>query len=316
MSAHPILVEAVREGHVESVHRGSLVLLGGDAALEAGDVDSPVFPRSSLKPLQAVAMLENGFIGRGASLAIAIASHDGEPMHIDAARASLAEAGIAEDALQCPPALPAVEQAVLAWVRAGNSPAPICHNCSGKHAAMLGTCVASGWPADSYLDVAHPLQQAIRETIERLTRDRITATAVDGCGAPAHAITLRGLATSFAALATASSGPCAMVAAAMRRYPQLVGGSTNATSLAMESVPGLICKNGAEGVWAAALPDGRTFAAKIDDGAARALPALLGAVVRHWGLGDHAWARVDVLGGGHAVGAVQPSHDLEALLRG
>jgi len=304
----------VREGIVESVHRGSIVTLGSDAPLALGDVDGAVFPRSSLKPLQAVAMLENGFIGRGSSLAIAVASHDGEPMHLAAARTSLGEAGLEESALQCPPALPAVEDALLAWVGSGGRAAAICHNCSGKHAAMLGTCVASGWPTESYLDGAHPLQLAIRDSIETLARVPITATVVDGCGAPAHAITLRGLAEAFAALATATSGPAAMVAAAMRRYPLLVGGSSNTASLAMESVPGLICKNGAEGVWAAALPDGRAFAAKVDDGASRALPAILGAVVRHWGVGDHAWARVDVLGGGHVVGALRLSEVFESAL--
>jgi len=313
VSAHPVLVEVEREGHVESEHRGSLVLLEPDGAVQLGDVDGPVFPRSSLKPLQAVAMLENGFIGRGESLAIAVASHDGEPMHVEATRTSLAEAGLDESALQCPAALPALEEAMLSWVRGGGSASAVCHNCSGKHAAMLGTCVAAGWPLDSYLEQTHPLQQAIRSTIEALTHVPITATAVDGCGAPAHAITLRGLATSFAALATAGSGPAAMVATAMRRYPRLIGGSSNTASLAMESVPGLICKNGAEGVWAAALPDGRAFAAKVDDGAARALPAILGAVVCHWGFGDASWAAVPVLGGGHPVGTVRPSADLEAL---
>src|SRR4051812_5149235 len=147
-------------------------------------------------------MLENGFIGRGASLAIAVASHDGEPMHLEAARASLAEAGLDESALRCPAALPAVEDALLDWLRSGGSASAVCHNCSGKHAAMLGTCVAAGWPLDSYLLVGHPLQEAIRSTIEAMTHVPITATVVDGCGAPAHAITLRGLATAFASLAT------------------------------------------------------------------------------------------------------------------
>ena len=314
MSAHPVLVEAVRGGYVESVHRGSVVLLGGGSTVELGDVDAEVFPRSSLKPLQAVAMLENGFVGRGRSLAIAVASHDGEPMHLEAARASLAEAGLAESALQCPPALPAVESALIDWVRDGHGAESICHNCSGKHAAMLGTCLASGWATDTYLEPDHPLQQAIRATIETLTHVPISATVIDGCGAPAHAVTLRGLATSFAGLATATSGPSSMVATAMRRYPELIGGSTHAGSLAMREVPGLICKNGAEGVWAAALPGGRAFAAKIDDGAARALPALLSAVLTYWGVESGSWADVPVLGGGHVVGIVRPSADLSELL--
>ena len=312
-----MFVEAVREGHVESVHRGSMIVFDPDRVIEIGDVDGAVFPRSSLKPLQAVAMLENGFIGRGAALAIAVASHDGEPIHLAAARASLADVGLDESVLQCPPALPGAEPALLDWVRGGGGPARICHNCSGKHAAMLATCVANGWPLASYLDSAHPLQVAIVEAIETLTETPVTATVVDGCGAPAHAVTLRGMATAFARLAAATSGPLAMVASVMRKHPELVGGGTNATSLAMRSIPGLVCKNGAEGVWAAALPDGRAFAAKIDDGSARALPAVLGAVVRHWGVDDAAvsgWAEVPVLGGGATTGSLRPPAELVELL--
>jgi L-asparaginase II len=314
VSAHPVLVEAVRGGHVESVHRGSLVVLGG-GTIQVGDVDTEVFPRSALKPLQAVAMLENGFVGRGESLAIAVASHEGEPMHLAAARASLAEAGLDEAALQCPPALPGAESALIEWVRNGGSAAAICHNCSGKHAAMLSTCVAVGWDSASYLDPSHPLQTAIRETIETLTHVPVSATVIDGCGAPAHAVTLRGLAMSFAALATANSGSRAMVAAAMRRYPELIGGSAHFASQAMRAVPGLICKNGAEGVWAGALPDGRAFAAKVDDGAERALPAVLAAVVAHWGFEDSGtWGTVPVRGGGEVVGTLRPSEELRFAL--
>ena len=311
-----VLVEVVRGDRVESVHRGRLVLLGA-GALETGAVDAEVFPRSALKPLQASAMLENGFSGRGASLAIAVASHDGEPMHLDAARTSLAEAGLDETALRCPPALPSHQASMIAWVRDGRSAAAICHNCSGKHAAMLATCVANGWELPGYLDATHPLQVAARDTVSSLAGVPVTSTQVDGCGAPAFAITLRGLATSFATLATATSGPLSMVAAAMRRYPELVGGSTHPGSLAMRAVPGLISKDGAEGVWAAALPDGRAFAAKIDDGSARALPAVLAAVLAHWGVPDadlRPWGTVDVLGGGAAVGTIRPSTALVTLL--
>ena len=312
----PVLVEVVRGDRVESVHRGSVVLLGS-GAVEFGPVDAEVFPRSSLKPLQAVAMLDNGFVGRGSSLAIAVASHDGEHMHVEAARQSLSESGLDEWALRCPPALPALETAMIAWLQDGRQAAAICHNCSGKHAAMLGTCVVNGWDRETYLDAAHPLQVAARDRIEALTGVPVTATLVDGCGAPAFAITLRGLASSFASLASATSGPTAMVAAAMRRHPELVGGSTHAASLAMRAVPGLICKNGAEGVWAAALPDGRAFAAKVEDGSARALPAVLAAVLAHWGAPAEAlgpWARVDVLGGGAVVGELRPARGFVQLL--
>ena len=316
-AAPPVLVEVVRGSKVESRHRGQLVLLGDTGARTTGDVDAEVFPRSALKPLQAVAMLDNGFAGRGPSLAIAVASHDGEPMHIDAVADSLATSGLEESALRCPPALPATEPAMIAWLRSGRAQAPICHNCSGKHAAMLGTCVANGWDREAYLDPGHPLQLAACEHIASLSGVPVTSTLVDGCGAPAFAITLRGLARSFATLATATSGPNAMVAAAMRRHPELIGGTTNAASLAMRGVPGLICKNGAEGVWAAALPDGRAFAAKLEDGSARALPALLAAVLGYWGAPPQAlrpWGEVEVLGGGSVVGALRPSSELMTLL--
>jgi L-asparaginase II len=317
VTAHPVLVEAVRGGYVESVHRGSVVVLEGGRVIELGEVDAPVFPRSSLKPLQAVAMLDNGLVGRGPALAIAVASHDGEPMHLDAVRASLAEVGLDESALQCPPAWPGLETAWAEWIRGGGAAERICHNCSGKHAAMLATCLSAGWPTETYLDSDHPLQVAIRGAIEGLTRVPVSATVIDGCGAPAHAVSLRGLATSFGTLATASSGPAGMVSAAMRRFPELIGGSANIATLAMQAVPGLICKNGAEGVWAAALADGRAFAAKLDDGAPRALPAVLATVLGHWGVPAESlgWGAVPVLGGEVQVGTLRPSAELLDSLR-
>lgn len=309
------LVHVVRSGYRESRHRGSIVVTG-PAPASAGAVDDPVFARSSLKPLQAVAMVEAGFPGRDASLALACASHDGEPMHVDGARATLAAAGLSEEALRCPPALPDSEPAMLAWVRAGGHEAPICHNCSGKHSAMVATCVANGWPVADYLDPSHPLQQAIRARIETLAGP-VSGVAVDGCGAPAFSVTLRGLAAAFATLASASAGAPALVAAAMRAHPQLLAGTQRAGSELMASIPGLIAKEGAEGVWAAALPDGRAFASKIDDGGGRALPPVLAAVLRSWGFENPAvekWMRPPVLGGGQPVGELHPAPDLTALL--
>ena len=160
------LIDVVRNGYVESRHAGSLVLLDGSGRVEfsAGVVGMSVFPRSSLKPLQAVAMVEAGFAGRDASLALAAASHDGEDVHIAGARATLAAAGLDETALQCPPDLPSGRDALLAWVGAGGRAARICHNCSGKHAAMVATCVAADWPVDTYRAPGHPLQLAAGRT--------------------------------------------------------------------------------------------------------------------------------------------------------
>lgn len=317
-----ILLEVERNGRVESTHRGELVLLdpSGAVSVSVGPVDEPVLPRSSLKPLQAVALVENGYPGRDALLALAAASHDGEDVHVAGARAILAAAGLDEGALQCPPALPSGEAALVAWVGAGGEPARVCHNCSGKHAAMLATCVAAGWPLNSYRDPEHPLQLAIRERLSALAGD-VTAVAVDGCGAPAFALGLTALARGFAVLATAQDGAPALVRDAMRAHPRLIGGTGRAVSEFTAAVPGLLCKEGAEGVWAAGLPDGRAFAAKLADGSARGLPPLLAAVLEYWDVPGmdaalvQRWAAPPVLGGGRPVGAVRPSSELRSLLR-
>jgi L-asparaginase II len=311
------LVQASRNGYVESRHRGTMVLLSPSAEpVTAGDVDAPVFARSSLKPLQAVAMVEAGFPGRGESLALACASHDGEPVHVAGARATLAAAGQDESALRCPPDLPGSRAALIDWIAGGGRPASICHNCSGKHSAMVATCVAAGWPVADYVDPAHPLQQAVRARLETLAGP-VSGVAVDGCGAPAFSVSLRGLAAAFATLATASGGVERLVAEAMRAHPVLIGGSARAVSELTAAVPGLVCKEGAEGVWAAALPDGRAFAAKLADGGGRALPPLLAAVLRSWGFAGEAverWSHVPVLGGGRPVGELTWTPELAALL--
>jgi L-asparaginase II len=313
------LVEAVRNGYVESWHTGRLVLLGasGSVAVADGPVDASTFPRSSLKPLQAVAMLGAGFAGRDEALALAAASHDGEDVHIAGARATLAAVGLDDEALQCPPDLPGGREALLAWVDGGGRAARICHNCSGKHSAMLATCVAAGWPTDTYRSPDHPLQCAVRAEIEQLCGEPIGGMAVDGCGAPAFAVSLLGLARAFATLATATEGNPRLVADAMRAHPRLIGGTGRAVSELSAAVPGLVCKEGAEGVWAAALPDGRAFAAKIDDGGPRALPPVLAAALHYWGIDNDVvarWSAVPVLGGGAPVGTLRWSADLRALL--
>ena len=304
------LLHVSRGGVVESRHRGSLVLLdaAGAVAIAIGDVESAIYPRSALKPLQTVAMLNAGLSGPTRTIALASASHLGEPVHVAGARATLAAAGLDDSALQCPPDLPGHPPALLEWIRTGGVPAAICHNCSGKHAAMLATCVAAGWDTATYLDPAHPLQRAVVSHVERLGGASISGTSIDGCGAPAHTIPLVALARSFARLTTAAAGTPERVAAdAMRAEPLLVSGTGTPVTELCVAVPGLLAKNGAEGVWAAALPDGRAFAAKIDDGSARALGPLLATALRFWGVDDPAvrrWADVALLGGGRRVGAV------------
>jgi L-asparaginase II len=316
-----VLLDVTRGGVIESRHRGSFVLLdaSGGVDVAAGAIDAPVYPRSSLKPLQTVAMVASGFDGPPESLAIASASHSGEPMHLAAARRVLAAAGLDEAALQCPPDLPRERDVMLAWVHGGGEPARICHNCSGKHSAMVATCAAAGWDVGSYLALEHPLQVAIVEHIERLAGCSVAATSVDGCGAPAHALPLVGLARSFAAVASAAPSTIeGRVGGAVRAHPELVGGTGRAVTELMAATPGLVAKDGAEGVWAAALPDGRAFAAKVSDGSGRALPPLLAAALTYWGLGEPAavarWSSVDTLGGGRPMGSIRWAPELRALL--
>lgn len=316
----PVVLDVSRNGFLESHHRASLVLVDGrgGVAVAAGSASAPLLPRSALKPLQAITLVELGFPGRGEALALAAASHDGEPVHVDGALAILSAAGLGADALQCPPELPSGHEAMLAHVAAGHAPSRLCHNCSGKHAAMLATCVVNGWPTDTYRQPEHPLQVAIRATVGELGGEAIVATGVDGCGAPAHALSLLGLARAFASITTAPDGtPAALVRDAMRAHPRLIGGTGRAVTELTAAVDGLLCKDGAEGVWAAALPDGRAFAAKVEDGSARALPPLLAAALRYWGV-DNAtvrkWSAVEVLGAGAPVGAVGWSPALVGLL--
>jgi L-asparaginase II len=307
----PVLCEVLRSGVVESRHRGSLVLLdaGGVVELALGDADATVLPRSSVKPLQATGMVRAGLRLPEEQLALACASHSGEPRHVALCRAVLGGAGLGEDALGCPPDLPIGPEAMEAWLREGGARDRVHHNCSGKHAGMLATCAARGWPVAGYLAPDHPLQAALRATVEDLAGEPVAAVAVDGCGAPAFGFSLTGLARAFARIAGAPPGtPEAAVAGAMRAHPGVVGGNGRDVSELMAGVDGLVAKEGAEGVYAAALPDGRAMAVKVHDGAKRPLPGLLAAVLARWGRGGDAverWAQTPVLGGGVPVGTVR-----------
>jgi L-asparaginase II len=312
VTAYPsgeVLVEVERSGVVEGVHRGHLVVLDPDGAvrLAIGEVRAPMFPRSSLKPVQTLAMLRSGLSLAPEEVALASSSHDGEPMHIAGVEAMLAAGGLDQSDLECPPDLPTGEDARLAVIAAGDGPRRIYMNCSGKHAAMLRTCVVNDWTLSGYLPPMHPLQQRIAETIAAVADEPVAAIGVDGCGAPVFAISLTGLARSFSRLAT-GNGTEAAVAAAMRAHPALVGGTTQVSSRVMAGVPGVIVKNGAEGVFAAALMDGGAVALKIDDGASRAADRVLVGALRRLGVQAQILddlAEEPVLGGGARVGSVR-----------
>jgi L-asparaginase II len=286
-------------------------------ALTAGSANAPVFPRSSNKPLQAVAMIRAGLPLEGELLALAAASHSGEDFHTRGVHDILDFAGLTDDDLRCPPALPFDEptaRRLIAGAAAAGSaeggPRPesrVRNNCSGKHAAMLATCIANEWPTETYLDPDHPLQVHIRRTIEELAREPVYAVGVDGCGAPVCALTLGGVARAFRALVLAEPGtPERTVADAMRKFPSWTSGTNRDENRLMTEVPGLLLKAGAEGVNAFALPDGSAAAVKIDDGNSRARTPVTVAILALLGAQPPAeLATTEIEGGGRPVGVIR-----------
>lgn len=275
--APEVVAEVVRSGFVEGRHHGSVVALAADGSVawSIGDVTSPVLPRSCNKPIQALAMVEAGLDLPSELLALACASHSGEPMHVEVVRRTLASAGLSEDDLRNPPDWPLLDTVKERLLREGGGPSRVLMNCSGKHAAMLATCVVRGWDTATYLHADHPLQVAIRETFERATGEPVQVEAVDGCGAPLLSTSLTGLARAFRSLVVAEAGPEKRVADAIRSHPELVSGSTRDEAALLKAIPGAIGKAGAEACYAVALPDGRAFALKVEDGGARARPVMM-----------------------------------------
>jgi L-asparaginase II len=313
-----VLAEAVRSGFVESRHHGSLVVLDADGStlVARGDVSTPVLPRSCNKLMQAVGLVELGYAERGELLALAASSHSGSPLHLEGVHRILASAGLDEHALRTPPDWPYDAAERDALLRAGGVPDPVLMNCSGKHAAMLAVCVARGWPLDDYRDPAHPLQQHLAGVVERMASESVGAVGVDGCGAPVSAISLAGVARAFSCAVQAAPGTAEhAVADAMRAHPMHVGGRGRDVTRLMQGVPGLLAKDGAEGVFAVALDDGRAVALKIEDGAARPRPVVVSAVLRHLGVRADVldeYAEEALLGGGEPVGAVRAARGLLA----
>nr|BFD86341.1 asparaginase [Streptomyces sp. Xyl84] len=314
---HVPVAHLVRGGVIEGVHHGSAVVLGADGRVSfgLGDPEAAFYPRSALKPVQAVAMVRAGLPLEGELLSLAAASHSGEERHLAGTRRILELAGLTEDDLRNVPDLPFDPVVRDAWVREGRLPSRLAQNCSGKHAAMLYTCRLNGWSLHDYLDPAHPLQQAVAEIVEDLTGQRVAQVTVDGCGAPLFAVSLHGLARAAARITTAVSGtPEARVADAMREHAEMASGSGRDVAALMRAVPGLLAKDGFEGVQVAALPDGRAVAVKISDGANRArIPVAAAALVR---AGVEAsllteFAGETLLGGGRPVGSVRPVRALD-----
>jgi len=307
----PVAVTS-RSGFDESVHHGAVVALGPTGAVEfaVGNPGALVYPRSSNKPMQAVAMVRSGLRLPGELLALVCASHDGTPGHLDAARSILAGAGLTESDLANTASMPLDESSALAVLRRGGGPTSLQMNCSGKHSGMLATCVHNGWAHDaSYLDVDHPLQRCITDTIDDLCNETHAHIGVDGCGAPAHVMSLLGLAHAFRNIATGHGGAgCSEVRDAMTGFPVMVGGAERDVTLMMQGIPGLMAKDGADGVFAAALPDGRAVAMKIADGGDRARPPVMLAALTALGIdvsGVPPLAESRIMGHGRQVGSVR-----------
>jgi L-asparaginase II len=292
-------IDVVRGRVVESRHHVHVVVCDAAGATVAlsGDPERLTYYRSAAKPFQALPLVEEGVADRlgmtEAELALCCASHQGEPEHVEGARSILARAGVAESALRCGAHPPFSERDARALVAAGEEPAPIHNNCSGKHAGMLALAVGMGWDAEDYHLPAHPVQRRMSSEIARwssVPAERIR-TGVDGCGVVCFAVPLAAIAGSFARFAAGAAsgvpGP-ARVVRAMTEHPFMVGGTDRACTEVMRVGAGRVfVKLGAEGVYGGGVPEkGLGFAIKVVDGARRAVEAALIATLREIGIFD------------------------------
>lgn len=292
---NPVLVEVLRGAIVESGHRGAVAVFDADGKpfLEIGDTTRPVFPRSAVKAIQALPLVESGTAdayGFGdRELALACASHSGEPAHVELARAMLTKAGLDETALECGAHWPSSHDAEIALARTGRVPNPLHNNCSGKHSGFLCTCVHTGIDHHGYVKAGHAQQEMVRDAMQAVTGASHGAEdwATDGCSIPTYAVPLRSFALGFARMATGRGFAPERAKAAKRLLsacmaePFLVAGTGKADVALMQAAPGRIfVKTGAEGVYCAAVPElGLGIALKCDDGAGRAAEAMIATVL-------------------------------------
>ncbi len=289
--SNPVLVEVTRGGMVESRHRGAFVVVSadGDVLAAAGDIEAPVFPRSAIKVFQALPLVESGaaeaYGFTPAELALACASHGGEPAHVAAARSMLAKAGLSDTDLECGAHRPT-------WEPAGRGlsgdPTAAHNNCSGKHAGMLALAKYIGAEPRGYINRDHPVQREIAAVISALCKFDLEGTpcGVDGCSVPTWAIPLRNLASGFATLATPKALTSERAAAAARLFeavaaePFMVAGTKRFCTDLTRAVPRAFVKTGAEGVFCGCVPHGGLgIALKIDDGASRASERVMAALL-------------------------------------
>lgn len=291
----PVLVEVTRGATVESLHRGAVAVCDADGALVMGlgDIDRPVFPRSAVKAMQALLLVESGAadaLGLGEwQLALACASHTGEPAHVEAVSGVLARLGLDEAALECGAHWPSGHDAMLALARAGRHPSALHNNCSGKHTGFLCVCCHAGIDPHGYVEAGHWLQQGVRGVLEAVTGVPHDAAnrGVDGCSIPTYAVPLRSLARGFARMITGDRlGPVRAAAAkrlldACMAEPFYMSGTGRMDVSLISAAPGRIfVKTGAEGVYCGAVPElGLGIALKCDDGAGRAAETAIAAVL-------------------------------------
>lgn len=299
-----VLAEVIRSGVVESQHRGFLIALNADGStnLELGDSSHLIFPRSTVKSFQAAAMVRHGLSLEPRLLALGASSHSGSPEHIAAVREILATVALDESALQCMLDKPLGEAERRAY---GDQPATrIAMNCSGKHAAMLATCVKNGWPIENYLDADHPLQLACKEELENLAGEEITLVSADGCGAPLFLISVAGLARAIRAITISDDIAHRSVLEASRAFPEMVAGEGRLTTTMMREVTGLYMKDGVEAVEVASMPDGRTLVFKVSDGSLRPFRVLVHAGLRRLGV-ESKYEKEAVFGGSKVIGEIR-----------
>jgi len=300
-----------RNGVDESVHFGALVALNtdGSVAFSVGDPDIEIFPRSSTKPFQALAMVRSGLSLDAQHLALVCASHNGEQIHQRIATEILATVGLDENALLNTHDYPLHVDSAHQAIRDGKAKTSLQMNCSGKHAGMLATCVINGWSTTDYLAQDHPLQQSITDTLTEVTGMTPPAIGVDGCGAPAHVVGLTYLAQGLRSIATGHAGDAGrQVFAAMSHYPHLIGGKGRHVTGIVGAIPGLCAKDGAESVYVAAMNDGRAVALKMSDGSGRATATVLLAALAKLDVdisGVPTYVDEVVLGHGEQVGRVR-----------
>lgn len=314
------LAVLVRNDFIESRHAGSVVVVNpqGDVIFSKGDPSALVFPRSAMKLFQAMGIFSTGITLSPEHTALATSSHTGSAAHVEMVREVLSLGGFTEADLRCATEWPVNKEMLKQVYKADGSALPIYHCCSGKHAAMLLACQAEGWPTDNYTDPGHPLQLRIREAVEYLTGETVTATAVDGCGAPVHAMPLVALARGVAKMRSANeSAPMNIASSAqklfssMLEHPWVVGDHGEPDTLIMEEL-GFAAKSGYEGVFLVSTPDGTTVATKILDGNLRTAPIVaLQALVRAGALEQSALdaliprLHTEVYGGGKVVGQLK-----------